>query len=352
MRNFIYKISFVFAILMSFLGYSQNCGDHSENDYNAIFQSISDAQNAGNQSDANSLIENAKSMVINDLFYLVNENIPSSKGNFCKSNAVTDYMNCLSKLASKGEFLGVDATITNKARDRYKEAVDFWTTELANSSNTFNGKPCEDYLKCLFKAQIDRDLANVAKNATDAKLQQKIDDILLKGCEPCSSKWMVIAEVNISFYTSKEEGGERLVTVKGRATWDVIDIILDVNKYQDKCNMMGLSLAATLPSVHYTNPGLPKPRLELIDGDETFAKEMVDANLDLDVESTDLLNTIELNAYLGFSETGQSAKIPVKDKLFNLEKRLPFSVSQVVRNDETPDYKAEFKFYFTPVFDY
>lgn len=45
-----------------------------------------------------------------------------------------------------------------------------------------------------FKAQIDRDLANVAKNATDAKLQQKIDDILLKGCEPCSSKWMVIAK--------------------------------------------------------------------------------------------------------------------------------------------------------------
>ena len=83
-----------------------------------------------------------------------------------------------------------------------------------------------------------------------------------------------------------------------------------------------------------------------------FGDEMVDANLDLDVESTDLLNTIELNAYLGFSETGQSAKIPVKDKLFNLEKRLPFSVSQVVRNDETPDYKAEFKFYFTPVFDY
>ena len=41
---------------MSFLGYSQNCGDHSENDYNAIFQSISDAQNAGNQSEANSLI--------------------------------------------------------------------------------------------------------------------------------------------------------------------------------------------------------------------------------------------------------------------------------------------------------
>jgi hypothetical protein len=155
MRNFIYKISFVFAILMSFLGYSQNCGDHSENDYNAIFQSISDAQNAGNQSEANSLIENAKSMIVNDLFYLVNENIPSSKGNFCKSNAVTDYMNCLSKLASKGEFLGVDATITNKARDRYKEAVDFWTTELANSSNTFNGKPCEDYLKCLFKAQSE-----------------------------------------------------------------------------------------------------------------------------------------------------------------------------------------------------
>ena len=83
-----------------------------------------------------------------------------------------------------------------------------------------------------------------------------------------------------------------------------------------------------------------------------FCQRNVDANLDLDVESTDLLNTIELNAYLGFSETGQSAKIPVKDKLFNLEKRLPFSVSQVVRNDETPDYKAEFKFYFTPVFDY
>jgi Trk-type K+ transport system membrane component len=58
---------------MSFLGYSQNCGDHSENDYNAIFQSISDAQNAGNQSDANSLIENAKSMVINDLFYPENQ---------------------------------------------------------------------------------------------------------------------------------------------------------------------------------------------------------------------------------------------------------------------------------------
>ena len=48
----------------------------------------------------------------------------------------------------------------------------------------------------------------------------------------------------------------------------------------------------------------------------------------------------------------QKDKIPVKDKLFNLEKRLPFSVSQVVRNEETPDYKAEFKFYFTPVFDY
>ena len=45
-------------------------------------------------------------------------------------------MNCLSKLASKGEVLGVDTTVTNRARERYKEAVDFWTTELANSSNT------------------------------------------------------------------------------------------------------------------------------------------------------------------------------------------------------------------------
>ncbi|MFN8365440.1 MAG: hypothetical protein U0T78_09630 [Cloacibacterium normanense] len=52
-----------------------------------------------------------------------------------------------------------------------------------------------------------------------------------------------------------------MVTVKGRATWDVIDIILDVNKYQDKCNMMGLSLAATLPSVHYTNPGFYKTKI-------------------------------------------------------------------------------------------
>ena len=78
-----------------------------------------------------------------------------------------------------------------------------------------------------------------------------------------------------------------MVTVKGRATWDVIDIILDVNKYQDKVQY-DTKFLATKPSVHYTNPGLPKPRLELIDGDrKLLPKEMVDANLDLDLESTD-----------------------------------------------------------------
>ena len=37
MRNFIYKIS-LFSQYIVVLGYSQNCGDHTENDYNAIFQ--------------------------------------------------------------------------------------------------------------------------------------------------------------------------------------------------------------------------------------------------------------------------------------------------------------------------
>ena len=54
----------------------------------------------------------------------------------------------------------------------------------------------------------------------------------------------------------------------------------------------------------------------------------------------------------GLVETGQSAKIPIKDKLFNLEKDCHFQFLKLVRNEETPDYKAEFRFIFTQVFDY
>ncbi|MCC7520984.1 MAG: hypothetical protein IT220_05060 [Flavobacteriaceae bacterium] len=345
--------SFSLLLLLNFSLFAQSCGDYTESDYNAIFQSISEAQNSGNESEAKSNINQAKTMVINDLFYLVNETIPSAVGQFCKSGKLSEYMNCLNNLASKGEFLGVESNITDAARNRYKEAVEQWTTELANASVPFSAKPCEDYLRCLFQAQMDRDLAGIAKNETDTKLQQKIDEILLKGCEPCSTKWMIIAEVNISFLTSDEDGtGNRLVNVKGRATWDVVDIILDVNKYQDKCNMMGLSLEKTLPTVRYSNPGLPKPTLSLIDGDKDFATEMIDADIDLDVESTDQLHTIELFAYLGFSDVGEQVNIPIKDKLFNLEKRLPFSVTETVTNDEISSYRADFRFYFSPVFDY
>jgi hypothetical protein len=340
-------------LMLNFPLLAQSCGDYSESDYNAIFQSISDAQNSGNESEAKANIDQAKTMVINDLFYLVNEPIPSAVGQFCKSGELSEYMNCLNNLASKGEFLGVESNITEAARNRYKEAVEQWTTELANASVPFSAKPCEDYLRCLFQAQMDRDLVGIAKNATDSKLQEKIDDILLQGCEPCSTKWMIIADVDIRFLTSDEDGtGDRLVTIKGRATWDVVDIVLDINKYQDQCNMMGMN-DPMLPTVRYTAPHrMPKPHLELIEGDKTFANNMVDATLDLDVESTDQLNTIELNTYLGFDETGQTLIVPIQDKLFNIEKRLPFTVSGVVTLEEAPDYRATFKVYFTPVFDY
>lgn len=348
--NVLKNFTSVLWVLFTVQLFSQTCGDYSTSDYQEIFQKIADAQRLGNDSDATVLIDKAKTMVINDLFYLVNESIPSAQGQFCKPNDVTNYMNCLQNLTNKGEFLGVDAVITDKARQRYKEAVDHWTTELVNSSVPFSAKPCEDYLACLFKAQTDREIAGVAKNAIDAKIQEKIDDILLKGCEPCSTKWMIIASVSISFETS-DINGTRLATLKGKATWDRVDIILDVNKYQDKCNMMGLSLDKTLPTIRHISPGLPKANLELIDGDKDFAKEMIDATIDVDVEATYLLNTIELNAYLGFSDVGEQVTIPIKDKLFNLEKRLPFSVSETVTNEEIPTYRADFRFYFTPVFD-
>jgi hypothetical protein len=340
--------SFSLLLLLNFSLFAQSCGDYSESDYNAIFQSISEAQNAGNESEAKSNIDQAKTMVINDLFYLVNEPIPSAVGQFCKSGELSNYMNCLNNLASKGEFLGVESNITDAARNRHKEAVEQWTTELANASVPFSAKPCEDYLRCLFKAQMDRDLAGIAKNATDTKLQQKIDEILLKGCEPCSTKWMIIAQVDI--YWSNPDG--EVFTMKGRATWDVVDIVLDENKYQAKCHMMGMQ-TPMLPTVRYAGARMPQPTLELLDGDETFAQQMVDADLDLDVESTDLLNTIELNAYLGFDNHGQSFHLPMKDKLFNIENRLPFSVNVTADYyEEVPTYKGTLSVYFTPVFDY
>jgi hypothetical protein len=55
-------------LMLNFPLLAQSCGDYSESDYNAIFQSISDAQNSGNESEAKANIDQAKTMVINDLF--------------------------------------------------------------------------------------------------------------------------------------------------------------------------------------------------------------------------------------------------------------------------------------------
>lgn len=90
-------------------------------------------------------------------------------------------------------------------------------------------------------------------------------------------------------------------------------------------------------------------RLHLTDGDDTFAKEMVEGDLIICGDNTVAATELRLISYLGFDETGQSVEISLTPHLSAIKARRPFSVSKTVTNEEIPSYRAKFKFMFYPV---
>jgi hypothetical protein len=90
-------------------------------------------------------------------------------------------------------------------------------------------------------------------------------------------------------------------------------------------------------------------RLHMTDGDDTFAKEMVEGNLIICGDNTVLANELRLISYLGFDETGQSAEISLTEFIPAIKARKSFRVSSLVTDEAFPSFLAKFTFMFYPI---
>ncbi len=351
MKNIIISCVLISIVLFSGkLLFAQQCGTHSDAEYENLLKEAENQANSGNEAQSDKLMQDAGMLVMEDISLAVSIPIPGPQGQFCMPNPTTEYIDCLMKLGTRAEYLGVGNKYPEVAMNRAIEAIDQWTTQLSNTKPPVGDALCKEFLNCLMKALAQRELVGLSGAETDRKLQAMIDEILKKGCNPCSVKWMAIAEARISWHS-----GDEIVTMKGRATWENFYIMLNQLELENKCMTIDYDDRLTFPFaciesvVTGKGENFPKPLLELLDGDKTFAKSMADASIVLCCQKTDNPADLKIISYIGFDNHGEQVIIPISDKVVAINKRRYFTVNQTVTKDEIPTYRAEFTFKFIPV---
>ncbi len=335
------------------------CGIHSDKEYAAIYKQAKDAELSGNYDLHNQLMESVKTLVMDDIMNVVSlTDFPPTNGLYCQPNPLTDYAACCLKLAARAEMMGVGNKYPEEAMRRAEKAVDIWTTEFAQTSPPAGEEKCKKYVQCLIKAMAQRELIGLKHSATDDKLKANLDKIIKEGCDdPCNTLWMAYAKVNISWQTDNKS-----VTMSGMATWNKLGIIVNLPDLEEKCMSLNYDGRITFPRACdggvINGSSIDADNVQLIDGDQTFAENMVkETDLVLCASETLYAKDLWLNCYMGFSEHGASFRIPISDKKEAIKNRKPFSVTtnecsnhqEVIQ--EVPSYKVSFSIHFYPIWE-
>jgi hypothetical protein len=327
-----------------------SCGSHSDAEYESILKKAADAAISGNETDHDKFMDDARTLIMDDIMLAVSQPMPSTNGLYCRKNPVTDYAACCLKLSARSELLGVGNMYPEVALRRAKEAIDFWTKEFANTMPPAGDEQlCRDYLKCIYKAMAQRELMGIEHSETDDLLQAKADEILKKGCKACETRWMAFAQVDISWQSDEET-----VKMAGNASWENFFIIVNMPELEDRCMTIDNDDRLTFPfacdgGVISNKGGKFNPQLQLTRGDATFAKSMVDASIILCCSDTHNPSNLRMLCYMGFDNHGQQFEIPIADKVGAIKNRKPFTVTMIETNEEIPSYKANLKVMFFPV---
>lgn len=346
-----YLMIVLFVSIQSVTAYAQSasCSQLDETRVGELLREAARLEQAGDEAGSQDMMNQVTEMYEADLTQALQQNIPDPAGLYCKPNPTTDYVACVLKLTARVELTGNNPTLTEQGMARASQGIDFWTSQFAHTVPPVGNDLCKDYLACIFKAMAQRELIALEHSQTDDLLQAKANEILEKGCDPCETKWVAVGKVDIEWRNDDEH-----VTIAGYAQWENFHLIANISELEDKCMHFEYDDRITFPyacdgGVITHKGGKIKTRLTLTDGDETFAKDIVDAHLTICAENTVAPKNLRLLSYIGFSEHGQSVEIDLTGNISSIKARRPFTVTEVVRIDASPSYIAKFKFMFYPV---
>lgn len=346
-----YVMIVLFVAILSVTAYAQSasCSQLDETRVGELLREAARLEQAGDEAGSQELMAEVGRMFEADLEQALEQPIPDPQGLFCKDNPTVRHIACILKLTARVELAGLNDELNDRGMQRAKDGVELWTTQFAYTTPPVGDRLCKEYLACIFKALAQRELIAIEHNEVDDLLWAKANEIMEKGCDPCETKWVAVGKVDIEWQTDDEH-----VTIAGYAQWENFHLIANISELEDKCMHFEYDDRITFPyacdgGVISHKGGKIKTRLTLTDADETFAKEIVDAHLTICAENTVAPKELRLLSYIGFSETGQSVEIDLTGNISSIKARRPFTVTKVVRIEETPSYIAKFKFMFYPV---
>ena len=325
------------------------CSQLDEAKVGELLREAARLEEAGDEAGSQAMMEQLGHLIEADLEQAILQPIPDPQGLYCKDNPTVRHIACILKLTARAELAGINNDLHDRGMQRAREGVELWTTQFAYTIPPVGDELCRDYLACIFKAMAQRELINITHNEVDDLLQAKADEILEKGCDPCETKWVAVGKVEIEWTNDDDH-----ITVAGYAQWENFHLIANISELEDKCMHLEYDDRLTFPyacdgGVISHKGGKITTHLTMTDGDETFAQDIVDGTLTICAENTVAPKELRLLSYIGFSETGQSVEINLTSYISSIKARRPFTVSEVVRIDESPSYQARFKFMFYPV---
>ncbi len=332
----------------SALAQSSSCSQLDEAKVGELLREAARLEEAGDEAGSQALMEQAAQLTDADLLQAIQQLIPDPQGLYCKDNPTVRYIACILKLTARVELTG-NADLSARGMKRAQEGVELWTTQFAYTIPPVGDELCRDYLACIFKAMAQRELINIAHNEVDDLLQAKADEIIEKGCDPCETKWVAVGKVDIEWTNDDEH-----VTISGYAQWENFHLIANLSELEERCMHLDYDDRLTFPyacdgGVISDKGGEITTHLTMTDGDETFAQDIVDGTITICAENTVAPRELRLLSYIGFSDYGQSVEINLTNQIPTIKARRPFTVTEVVTNEEIPSYQARFKFMFYPV---
>ncbi len=341
----------LFVLIMFGRMQAQNspCSQLDETKVGELLREAARLEEAGDEAGSQALMEQLGHLVETDLEQAILQPIPDPQGLYCKDNPTIRHIACILKLTARAELAGINNDLHDRGMQRAREGVELWTTQFANTIPPVGDELCRDYLACIFKAMAQRELINITHNGVDDLLQAKADEIIEKGCDPCETKWVAVGKVEIEWTNDDDH-----ITIAGYAQWQNFHLIANLTQLEDKCMHLEYDDRITFPyacdgGVVNHKGGKLQKTMHMTDGDQTFATDMVDADLIICASNTIAPTDLSLHAYFGFSEHGQSVVVSLAEQTAAIKARRPFTVSATVTNDEIPSYKASFEFMFYPI---
>lgn len=341
-------IVFVLVQTSALMAQNSPCSQLDETEVNDLLREAARLESEGDEAGSQSLMDQVSKMYEEDLLQAIEQPIPDPQGLFCKDNPTVRHIACLLKLTARVEMMGI-TDLHDKGMKRAKEGVELWTSQFAYTIPPVGDVLCKDYLACIYKAMAQRELINIAHNEVDDLLQAKADEILEKGCDPCETKWVAVGKVDIEWTNDDEH-----VTISGYAQWQNFHLIANLTQLEDRCMHLDYDDRLTFPyacdgGVISHKGGKLQKSMRMTDGDQTFATDMIEADLIICASNTIAPTDLSLRVYLGFTDHGQSVEISLVNQIGAIKARKAFKVSAVVTNDEVPSYRANFEVMFYPI---